>query len=124
MQESYVAWIIEARNRFQDEVLSLASKLQDSNYLVSDFEKAVARFVDLAYIDGERVCVEGDQLVADRDRLSVERDQLVADRDRLSVERDQLVADLNAIESSIIWKFTYPVRILGQFIRKLLRNTR
>jgi hypothetical protein len=74
---------------------------------------------------------ERDQLVVDRDRLSGERDQLVVDRDRLSGERDQLVVDrdrlvaeLNAIKGSIIWKFTYPVQVFGQFIRKLLRTTR
>jgi hypothetical protein len=56
--------------------------------------------------------------------LSVERDLLVADRDRLSVERDLLANELFAIKSSIMWKFTYPVQVLGQFARKLLGTTK
>jgi hypothetical protein len=99
--------------------------------------------VDLAYRDRDRIfhernvlSIERDQLTADRDRifhernvLSIERDQLTADRDRifhernvLSIERNQLANELTAIKNSILWKFTYPVQIIGQSIKKLLRT--
>jgi hypothetical protein len=186
-QENYVNWIAEAESRFNDEVLSLVSKIQNSKYLISDFEKTIADCVDLAYRECDRLSNERDQLVVDRDRLSVERNQLVVNRDqmlidrdrlsgerdelvisrdRLSFERDQLVVDrhrlsgerdelvverdelvaerdrlraehdqmfdehnkltgeLTAIKSSIIWKSTYPIQVLGQFVKKFFRRTR
>ena len=144
-QENYVAWIIEANARFEKEAMTLVSKIQDSNYLISDFEKDIANAIDLAYRDRVRLSiehnvlsVERDQLTADRDRifqerneLVVERDQLIADRDRifhehnvLSVERDQLTNELSAIKTSILWKFTYPVQVIGQLIKKISRIAR
>jgi hypothetical protein len=136
-QKNYVAWITEAEKRFKAEALSLVSKIDRSDYLTSEFEKSIADCVDLAYrhrdrlsverdqlvVDRDRLSVDRDQLVVDRDRLSVERDQLVVDRDRLSVERDQLTNELSAIKGSKIWKFTYPVRAIGPFVRKLIGIT-
>ena len=137
-QENYVEWITGANKRFEYEVLSLVSKIQASNNLITDFEKTIANCVDLAYIERDQLVVDRDQLVVERDRLSVERDQLVVERDRLSVDRDQLVVDrdrlsvdrdqlaneLSAIKGSIIWKLTYPVQVIGQFVRKLLGTAR
>ena len=140
-QRDYVKWITGARNRFEKEVLVLIEQIQKLTYLTSDFEKVVANCVDLAYTERNVLSVERDQLALDRDQifaernvLSVERDQLALDRDQifaernvlsverdqLALERDQLAVELSAIKSSILWNFTYPVRVLGQFIRKLL----
>jgi hypothetical protein len=142
-QKNYVEWIIEAKNRFENEVSALIDQIQNLTYITSDFERIVASCVDLAYRDRDRIfhernvlSIERDQLTADRDRifhernvLSIERDQLTADRDRifhernvLSIERNQLANELTAIKNSILWKFTYPVQIIGQSIKKLLRT--
>jgi hypothetical protein len=74
---------------------------------------------------------ERDELVVERDELVVERDELVAERDRLRAEHDQmfdehnkLTGELTAIKSSIIWKSTYPIQVLGQFVKKFFRRTR
>ena len=116
-QDRYVGWITEAKNRFNDEVSTLVSKTKSSNYLTSDFEQVIANCVDLAYWGRDRLVVE-------RDQLSVERDRLVVERDQLSVERDLATNEIDAIKSSIMWKLTYPLQVLGQLVKKLFSATR
>ena len=62
--------------------------------------------------------------MADRDQIVADRDQLVAALARLVADRELFDSELKEIKSSIMWKLTYPVQVLGQFVRKLLRNTR
>jgi hypothetical protein len=96
-QENYVAWITEANYRFEDEIMALVSKIQDSNYLISDFEKNIANAIDLAYRDRDRIFVERNELVVERDQLTADRDRIFVERNELVVERDQLTADRDRI---------------------------
>ncbi len=144
-QKTYVDWILDAQNRFAEEVALLLQKIRDAIFMCESTDRLISELVTKAFFEFEQIEMQQRSLIYEREILQKESDVLkkmvhtlnlqVAElntelndsqaivhltrRERNQLERKakRLEDEITSIKVSFLWRVTLPMRSVAELIK-------